>query len=148
MPKLRERIWRLIRLNNTPQGIALGVSVGAFIAITPLYGLRTIMVLLAAMFIPRTNKIAILAGTSISIPPTTPLITWTGYSIGRAILDNDYPALAWSMLKELTYRDILRLYYPLFIGSIILGIICAIIFYFIVLFLVKKMIKRNKSRLK
>ena len=123
MPRLRERIWGLIILNNTPQGIALGVAIGVFIAITPLYGLRTIMVLLAAMLIPRTNKIAILAGTSISIPPTTPLITWAGYSIGRAILNNDYPVLVWSTIKSLTFRDIPRLFYPLLLGSIILGII-------------------------
>ena len=146
MPRLKERIWKLIRLNNTPEGISLGMAVGVFIAITPLYGLRTIMVLLAAMFIPRTNKIAILAGTSISIPPTTPLITWAGYSIGRLILGKHYPVLGWSMLKELTYRDILRLYYPLFVGSIVLGIICAIIFYFIVLSLIKTMKRKRKSR--
>jgi uncharacterized protein (TIGR03546 family) len=144
MPKLKERIWRLVKLNSTPEGIALGVAVGVFIAITPFYGLHTLMVVLAILLIPRTNKVAILVGTSISIPPTTPLITWAGYSIGRAILGEQYPALGLSMLKDFTYRDIPRLFYPLLLGSIILGIICAIIFYFTVLFLIKNI--RNRRR--
>jgi len=148
MDKLKKRILLLLKLNNTPREIALGVAIGVFIAITPLYGFHTLMVVICALLIPRTNKIAILVGTNISIPPTTPLITWAGYNIGRFILGNNYPALNWSMLKNLTYRDIPYLFFPLFWGSIILGIICATVFYFIVLFFIEKMRKRKKLRAK
>ena len=144
MGKLKKRLLLLVKSNNTPREIALGVAIGVFIAITPLYGFHTLMVIIFALLIPRTNKIAILVGTNISIPPTTPLITWAGYSIGKFILGNNYPALEWLTLKNLTFRDIPYLFYPLFVGSLILGIICAIVFYFIVLFVIGKMRKRKK----
>jgi len=142
MRSFKESVLYLIKLNSTPQGIALGVAIGVFIGITPLYGFHTLMVILFAMMIPRTNKVAILAGTNISIPPTTPFITWAGYSIGRVVLGNGYPPLGWSMFKSITYDNASRFYFALLVGSLILGVFCAVIFYFIT-FIAMKNIKKN-----
>ncbi len=43
--KIKSVIFKLIRLNSTPSGIALGVALGVFIGTTPLYGFHTAMVL-------------------------------------------------------------------------------------------------------
>ncbi|MDD5060180.1 MAG: DUF2062 domain-containing protein, partial [Candidatus Omnitrophica bacterium] len=75
---LKEKILKLLKFNNTPQEIALGVGIGAFIAIMPVYGLHTVLVIIAALLIPRVNKIALLIGTNVSLPPTVPFITWIG----------------------------------------------------------------------
>ena len=144
MSKITKFFQKLIHSNNTPHEIALGVAIGVIIAITPLYGLHTIMVVLCAMMIPRTNKIALLLGTNISIPITLPFITWAGYEIGRLVLRNKYPAIELAILKTLTYRDIAHLYWPLFVGSIILGLVCAVIVYFIVLFFAAKIRKKRE----
>ena len=94
------------------------------------------MVIIAAIIVRRTNKIAILAGTNISIPATLPFITWTGYDIGRSILRNNYPPLSWHFFENITFKKVADFYLPLFIGSVILGLILAVIFYFITLVVV------------
>jgi uncharacterized protein (TIGR03546 family) len=136
--KIKELLSSLLKLNNTPPEIALGVSIGVAIAVMPLYGFHTLLCVIFALLIPRANKIAILIGTNISLPPTVPFISWAGYSIGRLILGKEYPAVSLSDLKGITLKKMLDLYYPLFIGSLILGLFLAVIFYFLTLWVVKK----------
>jgi uncharacterized protein (TIGR03546 family) len=136
--KIKALFKKLLRLNNTPEEIALGVAVGIFIGVTPLYGFHTTIVVLLSMLIPRTNKIAILASSNISIPPTAPFISWAGYEIGRLILGSNYPAISWSMLKKFTYQSIADILYPLFLGSFVLGLIASVISYFLILLIIRK----------
>ncbi|MFH1692398.1 MAG: DUF2062 domain-containing protein [Candidatus Omnitrophota bacterium] len=144
--KIKRLAWKLIRLNNSPRQIAFGVAVGVFIGVTPLYGMHTLLALFAALLIPRTNKIAILAGTNITIAPLAPLISWAGYSLGCFILRNpQYPPLSWEMIKALRVDSVTFLYYPLFLGSLVLGFFLAFIFFFIVLVIVKKMRRRKRA---
>ncbi|MDI6758925.1 MAG: DUF2062 domain-containing protein [Candidatus Omnitrophota bacterium] len=142
---LKDKIIRLLKLNNSPHEIALGVGLGAFIAIMPLYGLHTIMVIIAALLIRRVNKIALLVGTNVSLPPTVPFITWIGYSIGRFILGNDYPAFNWLDFKHFSLKNFMQFYYLLFVGSLIEGFICAIILYFLTRHFVKKHLSPKNS---
>ena len=136
----KERLSRLFRLNNSPHEIALGVALGVFIGVTPVYGLHTVLVIAVAFLVKRVNKIAMLLGTSISTAFTVPFITWAGYSLGRGILGNQYPPLRWDVFKDVfhkgiwdLYQLILVFYYPLFLGSVVMGIALAIGFYFLVL---------------
>lgn len=142
--KLIEAIIRLVRQHNTPHEIALGIAIGVFIATLPVYGLHTVMVIVAAILVRPANKIAILAGTNFSLPPTVPFITWTGYEIGKFILRDPSGPLQWSDFKNITFTKVANLYPSLFVGSFILGIICAVMFYFISFFLVKKFKERRK----
>lgn len=129
--------FRLLLGNSTPHGIALGIAIGAFIGILPLYGLHTVLVILAAIIVRPANKVAILLGTNVSLPPTVPFITWAGYEIGRFILWGRFDPLKWSDFKNISFQYILSHYAPLFLGSVILGLICALIIYIIVFFVVK-----------
>jgi len=147
-PTLKERFFRLLRLNNSPPEIALGIAIGVFIAILPLYGFHTILVIIAALLIRRANKIAILLGTSISTVFTFPFITWGGYSIGRKILGNDYPPLQWQTFKYFSFKALLHFYYPLFIGSVILGLALAAVFYFITFWFMMRRKKAHESMVK
>ncbi|MFA4889712.1 MAG: DUF2062 domain-containing protein [Candidatus Omnitrophota bacterium] len=142
--KFKRPLVRLLRLNNSPHEIALGTAIGVFIAILPLYGFHTLMVLIAAVLVRRSNKIAILAGTNISLPPTVPFITWGAYEIGRFILGSNLPALAWSDFKAISFKKVAALYPALFIGSFILGLICALIFYLLSFIIVKKLFARKE----
>jgi len=141
--KIKEAMVHFVKWHSTPPEIALGVAIGAFIAVLPLYGLHTVLVIIAIFLIPRANKIAILLGTNISLPPTLPFITWGGYEIGRFILRKDYPDLQEAYFKHLNWQTIKSLYYPLFIGSIVLGLICAVILYLITFLIVKKIKNRH-----
>ncbi|MFA5725693.1 MAG: DUF2062 domain-containing protein [Candidatus Omnitrophota bacterium] len=144
--KTLKRVFiRLLKFNASPHGIALGVAVGVFIGVLPVYGLHTVLMVLAAILIPSTNKIAIFIGTNISLLPTIPLITWGGYEIGRFILIKDYPDLSWAYFRHMNFQMFKDFYYPLFIGSFFLGLILAVLFYFIVFYIVAQWLKRRKK---
>ena len=142
--KFKKFLVKLLRLNNTPYEIALGGAIGVFIAILPVYGLHTVLVIILAIIVRPANKIAMLLGTNISLPPTLPFITWTSYDIGRFFLKGDYPPLTWSDFTNVTFKKIFNFYPPLFLGSVILGLICSVIFYFLIYFVVKKLQERKK----
>jgi uncharacterized protein (DUF2062 family) len=143
--RAKEKIRYLLALNNTPQEIALGVSLGIFIGITFPYGLHTFVAILISLLIPKTNKIAIIGGTYVSIPPTVPFIVWAGYEIGRLILHKSYPALSWPYIRQMDYRMVLELYYPVFVGSLILGVFSAGLGY-LVAFKFAQAIKNKRGR--
>ena len=123
---------KVIKEHSDPNGIALGVAIGSFIGILPLYGLHTILCVIALFLIPRANKLAILLGTNVSLPPTVATITWTAYDIGRILLvDKHYPPLSWEYLKDFKIARVSEFYYPLFVGSVVLGLLVAIFLYLI-----------------
>lgn len=123
---------RFLKAHNDPHEIALGVAIGSFIAILPLYGLHTALCVIAVILIPRANKLAMLLGTNVSLPPTVATITWTAYDIGRLILVNkNYPPISWEYIRNFKISRVSEFYFPLFIGSVALGLVCAVVFYFI-----------------
>ena len=142
--KFKKILVKILRQNNTPHEIALGAGIGAFISVLPVYGLHTVLVILVAIIVRPANKIAIFLGTNLSLPPTIPFITWAGYEIGRFILKGNLPPLSWDFFKNLTFQKIASYYGPLFLGSLILGVICAIVVYGLTFFVVKKL-KERKS---
>lgn len=145
--KFKRIAVRLLRMHNSPREIALGVAIGVFIGILPVYGLHTVLVIIAAILVRSANKIAMFLGTSISLPPTIPPITWAGYEIGRHILNKDFEPLSWSVFKNITFQKICYYYQPLFLGSVILGVICAAIFYLAVFYMANKfMLRRRHGR--
>lgn len=141
--KFKKTLVRLLRMNNTPGEVALGVATGVFIAVLPFYGFHTIMVIIAALLIRRANKIAILAGTNISLPPTVPFITWAGYEIGKFFLKKNYPPLGWADFRQITFQKVIDLYPPLLLGSFVLGLILAALFYVLAFIAVKRMRERR-----
>jgi len=168
--KLKKVFIKLFKLHSTPHEIALGVALGVFIAIMPVYGLHTVLVLLLFFLIRKVNLIAMFIGTNISLPPTLPFITWAGYNIGRLILGKKYPEMSWDTLgkfiievknfivsipgllihwekfKELDLTEISNFYFPLLVGSAVLGLGCAGIFYFIVYRFIKRRHTRRHAR--
>lgn len=141
--KFKKILDKLIREHNHPHEIALGAGIGAFICVLPVYGLHTVLVVLAVILVRPANKIAILLGTNLSLPPTVPFITWFAYEIGRFILKKDLPPLDWEFFKHLTFQKIANLYQPLFLGSLVLGIICFIMVYLVTFLLASKL--KHKS---
>ena len=149
MPKksFKEIIAALVRVlkeHDNPHEIALGVAIGSFIGILPLYGLHTILCLIALFLIPRANKLAILLGTNVSLPPTVATITWTAYDIGRILLFNKhYPPLSWEYLKGFKVSRLSEFYYPLFVGSVVLGLLIAVVLYLIVRVIADRLRKKH-----
>ena len=135
---------QLFRQNSAPHQIALGAGIGAFICILPLYGLHTVLMILAMFLVRSANRVAIFLGTNISLPPTIPLITWGAYVIGRALVGKDLPVLNREFFKSITLEKLAGLYWPLFLGSVILGLVCALVTFSFTYFAVK-WIKQKRS---
>lgn len=135
---LKERFLKLWRSNSSPHEIALGMAIGVFIGITPLYGLHMIMAFISAFTLRRVNKVAIFLGVNISLPPTIPFITWAAYSIARKILGTAYPPLSWDAFRHFSYDSFFQFFYALLVGSFILGIALSGLFYFLTLWFFKR----------
>ncbi|GEM_PF-370223 len=135
---------KVLKEHHAPHEVALGVAIGAFIAVLPLYGLHTVLCVIAAVLVPRANKLAILLGTNISLPPTIATITWTSYDIGRLILVHKrYPPLSWEYVRNFNISRFSEFYYPLFIGSLVLGLMCAAVFYVITWIVASRMGRKH-----
>jgi uncharacterized protein (DUF2062 family) len=131
------RLRGLLNQHRSPPEVALGVAIGIFIAITPLYGFHTLMVLGAAFLFKRANVVAMFIGTSISNTLTFPLITWAGYTIGRFFLGPAYPPLDREVFRRFDFHKLLHMYVPLLSGSLVLGAVLGLVAYFAVLVIMK-----------
>ncbi|MBF0386776.1 MAG: DUF2062 domain-containing protein [Candidatus Omnitrophica bacterium] len=130
--KIKSALRQFILTNNEPESIALGLAIGVFVCVLPLYGLHTLLVVVFALLIPRANKIAILLGTNLSLPPTVPFITWAGYEIGRSLFWNRrYPPFDMDFFKHFDWKRLAEFYYPLFVGSVILGLLGGMVVYLV-----------------
>ena len=143
---LKEKIKRIIYSQNSPPEIALGVAIGVFICVLPLYGLHTILFIAIAFLVPRANKAAMFIGTNFSLPPTLPFITWAGYDVGRRVLTrHHYQPLDFAYFRHFDFRHIGNFYFPLFVGSVILGAVCAVTFY-VITYIAVVIFKRRKHK--
>ena len=126
---------RFIRLRGLPDEIAKGVALGIFIGMTPTFGFQMAIAILFA-YILRENRLAAILGVWISNPVTAPFIYAAEYELGRLLLGMErfdlpteftlqaYTNLGWEIL------------FPMWVCSIILGVICAFFSYIITLRLI------------
>lgn len=135
---LKRRLLDLWNSNSSPHEIALGIAIGVFIGIAPFYGFHIIMACIVAFTMKRINKVAIFLGMNISLPPTIPFITWSGYIIGRKILGNISPSLGWEEFRHLSFDVFIHFFYELLIGSFVMGTALSVLFYLLILMILKR----------
>lgn len=144
MGKFRDKFLHLLKSNSSPHEVALGVAIGVFIGFLPFYGLHTIMVLFIALLIPHTNRIGMLLGINVTMPITAPFVYWAGYSVGRGLTGGKAPAVTIESMRKVTMGDIPEMFYALFFGCVVLGMLSAVVFY-AVTFYVAKAIKSAQA---
>lgn len=144
--KIKLEVLRLLKSNSGPGEIALGIAIGVLIGFLPFYGFHTIMVLGIAMLIPHTNRIAMLIGMNVTIPPTAPFVYWASYCVGRFLLGGKAPAINIQSVKSLTMSDIPGMFYTLFYGCVVLGMACAVVSYFAAYYAVAGFRKKQKKK--
>ena len=144
-PRTLEKLKHLACSNRSPGQVALGVGIGVFICTLPVYGLHTLLLVAFAFMVPRANKLAMFIGTNFSLPVTLPFITWCGYEIGRYVLPRDYPPLSWDYFRHFDFKLIGDFYGPLFVGSVILGVICGCFFFVVTYIGMKVFLSRKKG---
>jgi uncharacterized protein len=147
---------RIARLRASPQSIALGLAAGVFAACTPLLGFH-IMIALTIAWLISGNFVAAALGTAFCNPLTFPFIIAGDIKLGALILHKP-PARApiigaapetignlWSLDHfSRLWNPVLK---PMLVGSVPIGIVCAVISYFISAYAVRVFKERRAARM-
>lgn len=128
----------LLKTHTSKNKVALALAVGAFVGLTPLFGLHTfIAILLCLVF--RLNFPIVWVGTNISIPPLIPLWVGTSVYIGSKVLGKDI-VFSPDKINFEHAKDHLLVWGS---GSLILALSMSILIYFIANVVGKRFSKKN-----
>lgn len=144
---LRIAVHRLSNLRASPHEIALGCAAGAFVSITPLLGVQTLIaVALAALL--RASIPAAVIGTFVGNPLSWPIIWASTYAMGLQIvgLEGVFDPAAFERNMLMVWGAVLErsphvldatatllwpLVWPMLAGSLPIGLLTAAVVYYI-----------------
>jgi uncharacterized protein (DUF2062 family) len=143
---LNKAVWqvrfrKILSLDSHPRHIAAGFAVGAFISITPFFGLHTPLAI-AAAFIFRLNKLTCITGAWVNTPLTVIPLLIASHRLGEFMLGRPHEAfkvkgLEWEMLRSNATE--------LLLGSSLIGFAVAIAAYFLCYWLVVRFRKKDEA---
>jgi uncharacterized protein (DUF2062 family) len=81
-------VYRVLHADDTPHRIAKGVAVGLFVAISPLFGLHMILALMLAVIL-RANRAIAVAVVWVSNPATLLPILSLNWFVGQAVVPHE-----------------------------------------------------------
>jgi uncharacterized protein len=131
--RLRERVRVLISPEDSEHELALGTSVGVFVACTPLFGLHTVIILFAAFALQRLvrfNKALAVAACYVNNPVTFAPMLWASYQIGDWLVPAEAGEIQAVLRRpELDWHGGIRslpsllsgIGWPMLIGCLVLG---------------------------
>ncbi len=124
----KKTLKKLFEENKDPQSIAIGVAIGVAIAIIPVYGFQTVLAVAVATLFRRfkINKIAVILGSQLSIPPIAPFIFAVDYGVGNVITGKNW---IWIKLGNDIFSQIGRIYILILLGSFIVAPVAFFISY-------------------
>jgi uncharacterized protein (DUF2062 family) len=145
--RLKAIARHLVNLRASPHEIALGCAIGAFVSVTPLLGVQTILAILLAGLL-RASVPAAIVGTFVGNPLSWPFIWTSTYAMGLQIVGLEGmldPATfqhnmltVWAALVErsphlldATVTLLWPLVWPMLAGSIPLGLLTGAVVYYI-----------------
>lgn len=144
---IRLAYLRLLRLQDKPEVVAKGLAVGVFTGCFPFFGMQSLLALLfAAVF--RGSKVAALAATWISNPLTSVPLYIFNYKIGKLLLGTKDTVLPPLTLESFTaFKELGSTFaITLLTGSLVVGIIMAVITYFYGLAILERLHTRTIRR--
>jgi uncharacterized protein (DUF2062 family) len=145
-------IYRVLHVDDTPHRIALGVAIGMFITWTPTVGFQMLLVL-ALSWLLGANKLVGVPFVWISNPATLVPIFYPNYLLGKLVLGSNCedPNFTEAMAFSGTWLETVQnwwaatwqVFWPLWVGSIIVGGCLGLISYGVIYYAV---IKYRKKR--
>ena len=135
--KLMGTLWRrlvkilttIAKLDSNPRKIAGSVALGVFIGSIPIPGLQCWTALLMSIIL-RVNKVGTILSLEIySNPLTLPFLCYIDFKIGELLLAQSLNPLTWRDFQGLNWDIILGMAKPLFLGSLVLGTVAALLAY-------------------
>ena len=137
--------YKIIRIKDFPESVAIGLAWGAAVSVTPILGLHLIVCYLGT-WIMRGNLIAATVGTIIGNPWTFPIFFYIDYKIGSIFFSESIQNYEFKI--KFLFENFESLFYPTLIGSIPIAILVWLITYYLGKnYLVKRVnAKKNKIR--
>jgi uncharacterized protein (DUF2062 family) len=148
---LKTLYFKLFKINDTPQKIALGLGLGVFSGIIPGIGPLTALFL---AFLFRANRASALLGTIITNTWTSFLTFVLSIKIGSAILGVSWKDVhqAWALLIKdfhfyrLLNASVLQIILPVALGYLVISAALSISVYLLTLLILTLKKNENKSR--
>jgi uncharacterized protein len=102
LPRLRQGVVRLLRLNASPHGVALGFTLGLGLSLfpIPLAGMLTALALAPLL---GASVAAVYAGTAVVNPLTAAAIYFTELWLGSVATGDPLPG--WAVVRAYGWRD-------------------------------------------
>lgn len=135
-----------------PEAVAGGVAIGMFMGFTPFIGFKTLLALFIA-WVARCSKIAAVIAVTLHdvLIFIAPVMVWAEYHIGMWVLQRPAQVMAprqpghfWKHLGSFWNWEFFNHFvYPVFIGSIAIGLPIAIVTYFLMHALLVKVRRRR-----
>ena len=131
--------YRVLHIDDTPHRIALGLAIGIFAAWTPAIGFQMGLVVLLSWLL-RANKVVGLPLVWISNPATVVPIYAPNFIIGRWLLGSDKEIDfgpfgrgfqgSWVERIQGWWEMTIDVFWPLWVGSLLVGLVLAVGVYF------------------
>jgi uncharacterized protein len=143
---LTGKIQQLLSLKDTSHSIAVGLSVGMFFGLVPLWGIKTLLAIGVTRLLRGNVVAAAIAATLHDILlPVIPLLLRWEYEIGYWLLSHPHelpPRLHLTAHQSPTmwfhWSTFLTIGRPLLIGSLVVAAPVAIVTYYVALAIVKR----------
>ena len=112
---------RLLHEHAQPSRLGAAVAFGVWIGCTPFYGLQTVVGLVLATAL-RLNRLAVLLGTQVSIPPLAPFLLFANAQVGALVLRGHWLSLSMEAIRAVpTSRLIGEFLADLLVGGALVG---------------------------
>jgi uncharacterized protein len=141
---------KVMRLGGSPHAVAIGLAAGVLIAWTPLLGLH-ILIAMPFAYLIGGSVVAAALGTVFANPLTFPIIWPLTWEVGQIMLGADASARQIDLQALFAHLDFTQLWrpilLPMLVGSVPLGLLCALPFYVATYLGVRSFRNRRLSRL-
>jgi hypothetical protein len=129
---------RLAKEHADPSRLGAAVAFGVWLGCTPFYGLQTLLGLGVAPVL-RLNRLGVLLGLQISIPPIAPFLLFANAQLGSLLLRRHWLPLSIDALRALPTPQLFAdLFGDLLVGGAIVGVLLAVPAWFLTTYLVRK----------
>lgn len=119
--KTGDALKALLREHGSGPRLGLAVGVGVVVGCSPFLGLHTLIALaLATLF--RLNRLAVILGTQVSVPPLTPMLLLLNAQIGARVLQGHWLTLSMEQVRSTPARTLVaELFWNFLVGGLVVG---------------------------
>ena len=136
--RVRDQLGSLMQEHASPGRLGMAVAFGVMMGCSPFLGLQLLLgVALATVF--RLNRIAVILGAQVSVPPITALVFLANAQVGSIMLHGHWLSLSLDIFRGIPVATIAAdLFLELLVGGLLVGGILGAVLGGLTTYLVKK----------